>query len=396
MKKSSKSILKDNIMIIVLVVVYLFFMAGTKGSIFMPMNFNALITQNAYVYILACGMLMCMLTGGNIDLSCGSVVCLLGSIGAYFMVTKEMNVGVSIGLMLVIGAVYGVVLGFLIAYMNVPPWIATLAGYLAFRGLGTQVLSANSSTGSISVKPIETFLKIFSGKLFSTKLNVLNVPCLTVGIIAAVLVVLLNYTSRASRLKKGYEADSATMVLVKSVVEAAAILLVMYKLSMAGGIPTVLVWVVLVVLLYSFITEKTTIGRHFYVVGGNREAARLSGVDVFKTTTVAYLISSFCSFTAGLITMAAAGMGSMQAGMSYEMYGVAAAVIGGISTLGGSGYLVGTIAGASVWAILQNGLTMANVPVALRNIIIGIIVVVCVLLDIARRAGFKIGKKKTA
>ena len=147
---------------------------------------------------------------------------------------------------------------------------------------------------------------------------------------------------------------------------------------------------------FNYLMNYTRTGRHIYAIGSNVDAARLSGVNVFKTTTTAYLISAFCSFTAGLITMAAAGMGSMQAGMSYEMYGVAAAVIGGISTLGGSGYLVGVIAGASVWAILQNGLTMANVPVALRNIIIGVIVVVCVLLDIARRSGIKLGKKKTA
>ncbi len=143
---------------------------------------------------------------------------------------------------------------------------------------------------------------------------------------------------------------------------------------------------------FNFLMNYTRTGRHVYAIGSNVDAARLSGVNVFKTTTTAYLISAFCSFTAGLITMAAAGMGSMQAGLSYEMYGVAAAVIGGISTLGGSGYLVGTIAGASVWAILQNGLTMAGVPVALRNIIIGIIVVACVLLDIARRSGFKFSK----
>ncbi|MCR4707764.1 MAG: ABC transporter permease [Clostridiales bacterium] len=160
----------------------------------------------------------------------------------------------------------------------------------------------------------------------------------------------------------------------------------------------VIYWSVIICLIiwgvFFYLMSYTATGRHIYSIGSNVDAARLSGVNVFKTTTIAYTISAFCSFTAGLITMAAAGMGSMQAGMSYEMYGVAAAVIGGISTLGGSGLLVGVIAGASVWAILQNGLTMANVPVALRNIIIGIIVVACVLFDIMRRQGITIGKKK--
>ena len=156
-----------------------------------------------------------------------------------------------------------------------------------------------------------------------------------------------------------------------------------------GVIVTLLIWFV-----FNYIMNYTRTGRHIYAIGSNVDAARLSGVNVFKTTTTAYMISAFCSFVAGLVTMAAAGMGSMQAGLSYEMYGVAAAVIGGISTLVGSGLLVGVIAGASVWAILQNGLTLANVPVAMRNIIIGIIVVACVLLDIMRRNG-TFGKKKS-
>ena len=158
-----------------------------------------------------------------------------------------------------------------------------------------------------------------------------------------------------------------------------------------GVLICLVIWVI-----FNYLMNYTATGRHIYAIGSNVDAARLSGVDVFKTTTIAYTISSFCSFMAGLITMAAAGMGSMQAGMSYEMYGVAAAVIGGISTLGGTGLLVGVIAGSSVWAILQNGLTMADVPVAMRNIIIGIIVVACVLFDIMRRQGIRIGKKKTA
>ena len=159
----------------------------------------------------------------------------------------------------------------------------------------------------------------------------------------------------------------------------------------SGVIVALIIWFV-----FNYIMSYTRMGRHIYAIGSNVDAARLSGVDVFKTTTAAYLISAFCSCVAGLVVMAAAGMGSMQAGMSYEMYGVAAAVIGGISTLGGSGLLVGVIAGASVWAILQNGLNMASVPVAMRNIIIGIIVVACVLLDIMRRSGIKIGGKKKA
>ncbi len=156
-----------------------------------------------------------------------------------------------------------------------------------------------------------------------------------------------------------------------------------------GVILTLVIW-----FIFNYVLSYTRTGRHIYAVGSNVDAARLSGVNVFKTTTIAYCISAFTACMAGLITMSAAGMGSMQAGLSYEMYGVAAAVIGGISTLGGSGLLVGVIAGASVWAVLQNGLTLANVPVAMRNIIIGIIVVAAVLIDIMRRNGSFSRKKK--
>lgn len=159
------------------------------------------------------------------------------------------------------------------------------------------------------------------------------------------------------------------------------------------------VWIAIIIwAVFYYLLAYTRTGRHIYAIGSNVDAARLSGVNVFRATNNAYMVSSFCAYVCGLVVMAQSGMGSMDAGMTYEMYAVAAAVIGGVSTLGGSGSLVGVIAGAAVWAILQSGLTFAHVPVAYRNIIIGIIVVVCVLFDVLRRAGggSKRSKKKAA
>ena len=157
------------------------------------------------------------------------------------------------------------------------------------------------------------------------------------------------------------------------------------------------VWIALIVwALFFYVLSFTRSGRHIYAIGSNVDAARLSGVDVFTATTKAYMVSSFCAFLTGLVTLAQSGMGDMSAGMSYEMYAVAAAVIGGVSTLGGSGLLVGVIAGAAVWAILQSGLTFAHVPVAFRNIVIGLIVVICVLFDVLRRNGKKTSKKNNS
>jgi ribose transport system permease protein len=154
------------------------------------------------------------------------------------------------------------------------------------------------------------------------------------------------------------------------------------------------IWIaILLWIVFNFLLTRTKSGRHIYAIGSNAEAARLSGVNIVGTTTKAYLVSAFVSCVVGLITTATSGMGTMDAGNSYELYAVAASVIGGVSTLGGQGLLFGTVIGASIWGVLQNGLQFAGAPVAIRNIVIGIIVVVSVLLDVIVRSG-KMAKKK--
>ena len=154
------------------------------------------------------------------------------------------------------------------------------------------------------------------------------------------------------------------------------------------------IWIaILLWIVFNFLLTRTKSGRHIYAIGSNAEAARLSGVNIVGTTTKASLVSAFVSCVVGLITTATSGMGTMDAGNSYELYAVAASVIGGVSTLGGQGLLFGTVIGASIWGVLQNGLQFAGAPVAIRNIVIGIIVVVSVLLDVIVRSG-KMTKKK--
>ncbi len=383
-----KAALKKNTMTIVLFLVYIFFMIMTKGAIFYPLNFNALITQNAYVYILACGMLMCMLTGGNIDLSCGSVVCVLGAIAGYFMVVREMNTGLSIVLTLLIGIAYGCVLGYLIAYINIPPWIATLAGYLAFRGLGTAILSGNSSTGSIAPFP-DSFLNLFSGKLFPTKLNVLNVPCMAAGVIAVVILVFVQLHSRSVKVKKGYEVESLQNTLLRTGILSAVILLFMYKLAMAGGIPTVMVWVVIIVLLYSFITDKTTIGRHFYIVGGNREAARLSGVNTRRIMFLAYLNMAVLTVVTTWAVVARFQAANSTAGTNYEMDAISACVVGGVSAYGGSGSVMGMVIGATLVGVINLGMSLMGIDANYQKVVKGVVLLGAVAFDILSQKNSK-------
>lgn len=379
--KNLLAFFKKNTMLVVLILVYLFFMVMTGGSILKPLNFNALITQNAYVYILAAGMLMCMLTGGNIDLSCGSFVCLVGAVGGVMMVIKGMNTGLSIALMLLLGIAYGCGLGYLIAYVHIPPWIATLAGYLAFRGLGTSILSANSKTGSIAPLP-EDFLKIFSGKVWQTKMSVFNWPCMTVGIVAAVITVAVLFLTRQSRIRKGYEADSMSTTLVKSVASAAAILFIMYKLSKAGGIPTVLIWVVAVVLIYSFITSKTQVGRQFYVVGGNIEAARMSGVNTRWVMFLAYLNMAVLTVVSAWTVMARFQAANSTAGTNFEMDAISACVVGGVSASGGSGSVIGMVIGATLIGVINLGMSLMGIDANYQKVVKGVVLLGAVVFDI--------------
>lgn len=379
--KNALNVLRKNTMLFVLLLVFLFFTLMTKGQMFTALNFNALITQNAYVYILATGMLMCMLTGGNIDLSCGSFVCFIGAIGGICMVTKEMGTGISILIMLLVGIIYGAVLGFVIAYLNIPPWIATLAGYLAFRGWGTALLSANSSTGSIAPFP-QLYLKIFSGKVFETPIGVVNIPCLIAGVIISVIVVIINIVNRQSRIKKGYEVSSVAAMIAKTVISVAVILLFAYKLAYAGGIPTVLIWVVVIVLIYEFITSKTTIGRYFYTIGGNAEATRLSGVDTRKIMFLAYLNMAVLTVISAYTVIARFQAANSTAGTNYEMDAISACVVGGVSAYGGSGSVFGMVIGATLIGVINLGMSLMGIDANWQKVIKGVVLLAAVVFEI--------------
>ena len=379
--ESLRETLKKNAMLIVLVLVYLFFLAVTGGGIFSPSSFSELINQNAYEYILGAGMLMCMLTGGNIDLSCGAFVCLLGALGGVFMIVQGLGTGVSILLLLLVGVVYGVLLGFLIAYVHIPPWIATLAGFLAFRGLGTSILTANSSTGSLAPFPV-SFRNIFYGRIFPTDKGVFNWPCFIFGLAAAAIVVFAVFMNRRNRLKKGYEADTVGKAALKSGIGGAAIILVMTRLALDGGIPTTLLWVAGIILVYSFITSKTTIGRHFYVVGGNMEAARLSGVNTRRIMFLAYLNMAVLTAIATFTVIARSQSAYADVGKNFEMDAISACVVGGVSASGGAGTVLGMVIGATLIGVINLGMSLISLDANYQRVVKGFVLLAAVVFDI--------------
>ena len=374
MEKVGK-IFKEHTMQIVLVLVVIFFAITTDGSILSPMNFEALITQNAYVFILATGMFMCMLIKGNIDLSVGATVCLVDAIGAYMMVNMGISVPVAMISMLLIGAVIGAVLGWLIAYLNIPPWIATLGGFLAFRGLGTIIVSRASTTSSISVNDIEGFKNLFNS-------HIPKALCIPIGVVCCALFVFLQFKSRATKIKKGYEAESLVAVIVRCVIISAVILLFSYKYANAIGIPMVLVWVAVVLLAYDFVSSKTVLGRYFYAMGGNMEATRLSGINTKFVLFFAYFNMQVLSVVAGWTSLAKLSTANGYMGNNYEMDAISACIVGGVSAYGGSGSVFGMVVGATLIGVINLGMSIMSIDPNWQKVIKGVVLLAAVVFEI--------------
>ena len=374
MEKVGK-IFKEHTMQIVLVLVVIFFAITTKGSILTPMNFEALITQNAYVFILATGMMMCMLIKGNIDLSVGATICLVDAMGAYMMVNMGISVPVAMISMVLIGLIIGTVLGWLIAYINIPPWIATLGGFLAFRGLGTKIVTTASSTSSISINDIEGFKKLFNSHIPKT----LAIP---IGIVLCVVFIVLQVKNRNAKIKKGYEAESVVALVVRCVIISAVIMLFAYKYSKAIGIPAVLIWVAVVLLVYDFITSKTVLGRYFYAMGGNMEATRLSGINTKFVLFFAYLNVQFLSVVAGWTSLAKLSTANGYMGQNYEMDAISACIVGGVSAYGGSGSVFGMVVGAALIGVINLGMSIMSIDPNWQKVIKGLVLLAAVVFEI--------------
>ncbi len=382
---------KKYTMIIVLIVITALFAWRTDGAILLPMNVSNLISQNAYVFILATGMLLCILTGGNIDLSIGSVVCFVGAIGAVLMVNMHVNMWVAILVMFVVGTLIGAFQGFWIAYVRIPPFIVTLAGMLAFRGLSNVVLNGMT----ISIKECESFVNLFGGgancyipDFFGG--GTLNITCILAGVAATVIFVALQCKNRVTRAKKGYENTGMAVWLCKVVLLSAVILAFTYKLAQHKGIPSVLIWVAVVILVYGYITSNTTLGRHFYAVGGNEKATRLSGINTNRVYFIAYTNMGFLAALAGMVTIARMTSAQPTYGQNYEMDAIGSCFIGGASAYGGIGTVPGVIVGAVLMGVINLGMSLMGVDQNWQKVVKGLVLLAAVIFDIVSKRGGKL------
>ena len=376
--------LQKNTMILILVLVVLFFTWQTGGKILLPQNITNLIAQNAYVFILATGMLLCILTGGNIDLSVGSVVCFTGAVGALLMATG-MNMWLAVVIMLAIGLVIGGLQAFCIAYVHVPPFITTLAGQLIFRGLSNVILNGRTQTVSI-----QAFKDIFGGgaTCYVPDLlggNGINLLCVVVGVLACVAYLLVTFRNRMNRAKKGYSLEPIVPVIVRSLVIVAVVMFVMVKMAQYKGIPSALIWVVLVVAVYAYITSKTKMGRYLYAVGGNEKATKLSGIDTRKVYFFAYTNMGFLAALAGILTIARMASAQPTYGDSYEMDAISSCFIGGASAYGGVGTVPGVIIGAVLMGVINLGMSVMGIDQNFQKVVKGAVLLAAVIFDVVSK-----------
>lgn len=378
--------IKKYTMILALVVVFVLFTVLTGGKQVLPANISNLLLQNAYVLVMACGMLLCILTGGNVDLSVGSTLCLAGGVAAK-MLEDGAPTGVAVLVPLIIAACIGIFQGLLIGYVHIPPFICTLAGMFLWRGVARIVL--NSMTISIQN---QGFKNLFTSYIRIPGVDQKgNAPsALVIFIIIAVLVTIAVLANRAKEVKNGIAQGKTGSLVAKIVIIDLILILYGQRLSKYQGIPVMLIWIGVVVAIFWFITSSTVFGRYFYAVGGNEKATKLSGIDPRKVYFWAYFLMSVLAGLSGLLCGARIGSVDGNMGNSYEMDAIASCFIGGASAYGGSGTIPGVMVGAILLGVINQGMSIMGLPDQMQYVVKGAVLLAAVVFDVV--SNHKTGK----
>ena len=403
---SFKSFFKGNTMIVILVGVMLLFevlirIAG-HGSLFAPANITNIIRQNAYVAILATGMLLCILTGGNIDLSVGSVVALVGALAGVFIVNVGMPVWLAICLCLLIGTLIGAFHGFFIAYIHIPPFITTLAGMLLWRGVATIVLDGRPIAPfpdnylklfeSFIPNPSEATIEKFGDfELFDEWVDKYTfMITMIISLVCVLAYIILEIVSRRKKIKNNYTVSSKSSFIAKLVLLSVVIIILGQFLARDRGLPVVLILLGVIVAAYSYFTQNTVPGRYLYAIGGNAKAAKLSGVNTDNVMFFAYTNMGFIAAVAALVTIARLNSAQPTAGQNYEMDAIASCFIGGASAYGGTGTVSGAVVGAIFMGVLNNGMSILGVDMNWQRAVKGLVLLGAVIFDVVSK------RKKTS
>jgi D-xylose transport system permease protein len=359
-------------MVAALIVVWLAFEYTTNGVFLNPRNFSNLMRQMAVTGVLSIGMLMVIVIG-EIDLSVGSLVGLTGMVAALAQAAQQWGIVLTLLSALVLGTLIGAIQGSVVAYARVPSFIVTLGGLLAWRGVTKGVSSG--STIPIQLKRFGAIGQWYLDKPVGIALV----------IIGLILFVVFEWRSHAARTRLGLSTATPVRRILAIAIPAVAAIAFITVLNAYEGIPVPVLLFLAVALAGTFVMSNTTVGRYMYAVGGNREAARLSGINTRLLTIGVFATMGLLTALAGIIYTARVGSASPDAGMLLELDAIAACVIGGASLMGGRGAVFGACMGALFMASLDNGMSLKNVPDFIQDIVKGGILVVAVALDMLGR-----------
>ncbi|WP_426368046.1 multiple monosaccharide ABC transporter permease [Streptomyces sp. E-08] len=371
-------------MLFALGLIVLLFQIWTGGDLLLPRNVSNLVLQNSYILILAIGM-MIVIISGHIDLSVGSLMALVGGIGAVLMVEHHVSWPVAVVLTLLLGAVAGALQGFFIAYVGIPSFIVTLAGMLLFRGL-TEIFLKGQTLGPFP----DGLQKVANGFLpeVGPQTNYHNLTLLLgVGLIA--YVVFQEVRDRRRQREFALETLPTGLFALKVTALVAAVLFTTLLLASYKGAPVVLLILAALLVGFGYVMRNAVIGRHVYAIGGNLPAAKLSGVKDRKVTFAVFLNMGMLAALAGLVFAARFNAASPKAGVNFELEAIAAAFIGGASMSGGVGTVLGAIIGGLVLGVLNNGMNLVGVGTDWQQVIKGLVLLAAVGFDVwnKRRAG---------
>lgn len=335
-------------------------------------NLSNLFTQMSVTSILAIGMVL-VIVAGHIDLSVGSIVGLTGGLAAIFSNWLELPAIVVILGTLAAGAVLGLLQGWLVAYKMIPAFIVTLGGMLVFRGTLMGV------TESMTIPVSDKVLALLGNAYFAQGFG------MVLGVLAIGLIVWSTLRKRRSRQKYGFEVSPFAVDVIK--MAALSLLVVAFVMVMNAykGIPFPIIFVIVLAAIFFFLSTKTTFGRHIYAIGGNLEAARLSGINIRRKTMFVFLLSGLLASIASIVLTSRLASATITAGNMAEMDAIAACVIGGTSLMGGAGTVLGALIGALVMTSLDNGMSLMGLESFWQYVVKGSILVFAVWLDISNR-----------
>lgn len=373
-------------MFIALLMIMAVFATLSGGEFLSPVNISNLVDQTGYIAVLAIGETLIIVIR-HIDLSVGFLSGFLGAIAAILMQFHHFSALTAIVIVLVLGTLAGLLNGSLVAYLKIPAFVVTLAGWLAYRGA---LLLATRGPGTIIISN-KSFNAIGNGfipdiPIFQSFLQGYHKLTLLLGVLGVILVIYFSFKTRAQQINRGFDVLPWDIFIMEILFIITLLLYITFTLAAHRGISWTFAIVLIVTFIYSFITNRTVLGRHIYAVGGNPEAAALSGISVEKITLIVFASMGFLSGLSGILFASRLQSATTTAGTLFELYAIAGAYIGGVSAAGGVGKVVNSLVGAFVMTTLTNGMNLLGVDISLQYIILGIVLASAVIFDVATRS----------